>query len=293
MNTTNTNAGTGTYVISPRDLAPGWLTLYAMTLAAQVLAAAARFVILFPALLIVSGITGWSLPENTIAMILAFAPLILSLVTLVVPLDGWWWELTSGGRRPTQEEQITFDEAFGELKAANPDLRPPRRWFVIDEPDTNAAAYADTLRVDRGLLESPYLPCTIAHELGHLNTSDGRLASALNRMIVTPMALPGLYRLRSFPFRMLLWVASGEFGLWLIRTPWAMYWRSREFAADQYAARLGQGTGLATALQTEALTYDTPVPFMRFSAKATHPYTAQRIGELNAYQHTATPKENQ
>jgi Zn-dependent protease with chaperone function len=64
--------------------------------------------------------------------------------------------------------------------------------------------------------------------------------------------------------------------------PWEMYWRSREFAADAYAARLGQGPALARALENDAMPYDRPIPRMRYS-RATHPYTKQRITKLRTH----------
>jgi Zn-dependent protease with chaperone function len=274
---------TGTAALAVRELRSGWIVLYAMTLALQVLCAAARFIVAFPAMLIFNKITGWHLPADTIAMVIAFAPLILSIATLVYPLDGWWWQLSIGGRSPVEEERITFDEAMSELRAADPNIRAPRHWFVAEDDSTNACAYGASLCIDRGLFRTSYLTCTIAHELGHLKTSDARLTSALNLLLVSPTDPPLEGRLRSLPFRWWLWMASGEAGLWLMRIPWGMYWRSREFAADEYAARLGQGTGLADSLRHEALPNEQPVRWMRFSGRASHPYTTQRITALHAY----------
>lgn len=120
-------------------------------------------------------------------------------------------------------------------------MRVPRHWFVAEEPGYNAAAYAATMRVDRGLLESPYAAAVIAHELGHLNSSDARLQSAVSLMLIVPMPTPEMHPLWSLPFRGLAWLASGQAVLWFTDNAWETYWSSREFAADQYAARLGQG----------------------------------------------------
>ena len=65
---------------------------------------------------------------------------------------------------------MIFEDALSVLSQADPGLRPPRRWFVLDEQSVNAAAYADTLLFTRGLIESGYLEAVLAHELGHLNT---------------------------------------------------------------------------------------------------------------------------
>ena len=74
-------------------------------------------------------------------------------------------------------------------------------------------------------------------------------------------------------------IVSGGLGAWLMRTPWAAYWRTREFAADQYAASLGQGEALARFLDTNALEHDLPIPFA-WLGKHSHPSTEHRIDRL-------------
>jgi Zn-dependent protease with chaperone function len=263
------------------------LVLYTITLAGQWFAAVARTLILYIILALIALVTGWPIPSNTIALVIAFAPLAVSLLALIcppliLPIDGRWWEISSGGRPPEQDEQEAFQNAIDELREYDPKLRIPRHWFVAEEHERNAAAYAKTMRVDRGLLESPYAAAVIAHELGHLNSSDGKLASALRLMLLTEMQTPTLYPLWSLPFRGLAWFASGEAVLWFMANPWEMYWRSREFAADQYAARLGQGPALARTLEHDALPYEQSIPRMRYS-RASHPYTKPRIAKLRAH----------
>ena len=57
---------------------------------------------------------------------------------------------------------------------------------MIDDDEENAAAYADTVMISRGLLDSGHLEAVLAHELGHLNTSDARVAAALSRITTPP-----------------------------------------------------------------------------------------------------------
>ncbi len=101
-------------------------------------------------------------------------------------------------------------------------------------------------------------------------------------MLIADIPRPILYPLWSLPFRGLAWFASGAAVLSFMANPWEMYWRSREFAADAYAARLGQAHALARALENDAMPYDRPIPRMRYS-RATHPYTKQRITKLRAH----------
>lgn len=102
------------------------------------------------------------------------------------------------------------------------------------------------------------------------------------------MDTPTLYPLWSLPFRGLAWVASGQAVQWLTANPWETYWRSREFAADQYAARLGQGPALATTLEHDSLPHERSIRNMRFS-RATHPYTKPRIAKLRTQPASPAP----
>jgi Zn-dependent protease with chaperone function len=262
------------YVISTQDLAPGWVLLYAITFGLQIVAVVLRFFFSFMLLWLLLELLGRSAsPAEPIAEVIAWGPLVLSFATLLLPVGGWFWQQQSGGRAPSERERLIYDDAIAVLRAADPGLRPPRRWFVLDEPFINAAAYASTLMLTRGLLESGYLEPVLAHELGHLNSSDSRLTAALHRLTTPPRRRLG------FPFATIGFLASGGLGIWLTRMPWAAYWRAREFAADQYAAKLGQGQALARFLDTNALENDLPVPFM-WLTEHSHPATEHRIDRL-------------
>jgi len=188
-------------------------------------------------------------------------------------LGGWWWQQQSGGRPPSERERFAFEDAITTLTQHHPGLRPPRRWFITDALEPNAAVYADTLMVTRGLLESGYLEAVLAHELGHLNSSDGRLAAALHRMTTPPR-----WEIQS-ELRFIALLLNGGLAVWLTRAPWAVYWRAREYHADRYAANLGQAQSLAMFLENNALENDIPVPFMWLTA-TTHPSTEHRIDRL-------------
>ena len=83
---------------------PGVL-LYALTLAGQLLAGAARALLASITLGIVHLLTGWPIPAGPIVLVVALAPLVVSLLSvicppLIAPVDGRWWEIASGGRTP-------------------------------------------------------------------------------------------------------------------------------------------------------------------------------------------------
>ncbi len=262
------------YLIDVRELAPAWLLLYAVSVVIQAFLAPLRAAVVYGLLWLTFTILGWSTASvHVFSWIAGYGPLILSLATLVLPLGGWWWQQQSGGRTPSERERLIYEDALAVLSQADPKLRPPRRWFVLDTHTLNAAAYFGTLMLTRGLIESGYLEAVLAHELGHLNSSDARLTAALHRLTTPPRT-----RLR-FPLRTLGFLVSGAAGAWLMRLPWASYWRSREFEADRYAARLGQGEALSRFLEQHALEYDLPVPFL-WLTEHSHPATEHRIDRL-------------
>jgi Zn-dependent protease with chaperone function len=236
-------------------------------------------------------------------------PTLWATLALLTPLgSGWWWKQRSGGRSPSAREQLAYDEAI-DLLQTNSDkkLVLPSKWFVIDTPLPDAAVQGETLMLSRGLIESDHLPAVIAHELGHLASPDGRIAAALNRLVLAKAAnlnsepldmyleqhsypqpehqsLPGDGPIRGF-FQLarfticLLGFARGGIGLRLTRPVWGLYWRRREYAADAYAANLGQAEELADFLETHALLHDHPVPYI-WLTEHTHPPVELRIGRL-------------
>jgi Zn-dependent protease with chaperone function len=269
---------TGQYVISPKELSPSWLLLYAATLALQLPCAAIRALVAYPLLWVAFQLAGPFIGEypghiHTIALIIAYGPLALSLLTLILPLGGWWWEQEAGGRTPSARERLVYDDAIAQLRQANPSLREPRRWFVVDKDREDAAAFADTVMISRGLLDSGYLPAVLAHELGHLNTSDGRLTAALYR-IATPPRGQVRRGLRTICF-----FTTGAAGMWPLRAAWGAYWRHREHQADQYAANLGQADTLGEFLDERRALADLPIPFLWLSDHS-HPPTEHRVEHL-------------
>jgi Zn-dependent protease with chaperone function len=238
-------------------------------------------------------------------------PTMWTMFALLTPIgSGWWWKQRSGGRSPSAREQLAYNDAVALLQSNSGKRLPlPSKWFVIDTPLPDAAAQGETLMLSRGLIESDHLPAVIAHELGHLARPDGRIAAALNRLVLAKavnlnrepldaylerhsypppahQALPGDSLIRDFFWLarfaiQLLSFARGGLGLRLTRPVWGLYWRRREYAADAYAANLGQADELADFLETHALLHDHPVPYI-WLTEHTHPPVELRIGRLRA-----------
>jgi Zn-dependent protease with chaperone function len=167
----------------------GALSMYTLALAAETPVIFARFMLMLLILGVVMLLedgsslrTGW--------LFLALVPTAWSMLALLRPFGGaWWWRTHAGGRDPSQREQLAYQDAVELLQSYTPRPLPlPRRWFVLDTPQPDAAACGDTLMLSRALLETDHLPAVLAHELGHLGSPDGRLTAALNRLVL--LALP-------------------------------------------------------------------------------------------------------
>lgn len=238
-------------------------------------------------------------------------PTLWAIFALITPVgSGWWWKQRTGGRSPSGRERLAYDDAIDLLQSnSNKPLPLPSKWFVIDAPLPDAAVCGATLMLSRGLIESDHLPAVVAHELGHLASPDGRIVAALNRLIVAKPAnldselrqerpeqhnhpdperpsmlgdetIRTFFQVARFTLRLLAFARGGT-GLRLTRPMWGRYWRRREYAADNYAARLGQAEELADFLETHALIHDHPIPYI-WLTEHTHPPVELRIDRLRA-----------
>jgi Zn-dependent protease with chaperone function len=288
------------------------LGLYALTLAFEFPVVVWRGFILLLITGIITLIHGGHNDNLGSFLLLAYLPAVWSLVALNRTFgdfgSGWWWRSRVGGREPSTREHQAYEDAIRTVRAhaGNRPLVLPKEWFVIDLPEPEAAVCGHTLMLSHTVLESPYLPAVIAHELGHLATWDARVTLAINRLVLHPLREPRpdeeRYRQTNDPatqFIGLLAIATsfakaafrwcrGGLGIWLLRPAWGHVWRDSEYAADRYAASLGFADELADALETNALAYDQPVPFSWLSAE-THPPTELRLDRLRAYANNTNP----
>jgi Zn-dependent protease with chaperone function len=288
----------------------GGLYLYVLTLVGEIPVIFVRWFLWFAILnlveLAVSGhfvdVGNWSL--------LALIPTAWSVLSVAgVWGGGWWWAQGMGGREPSERERAAYEEAISTLKEhGGAPIAEPTSWFVLDLPEPDASVCGHSLALSRGLLESTYLEPVLAHELGHLGSPDGRITAAINRlMLLKPREAPPLpedhaqahdaQRLvvehrhagewdvdltlgfMKVAFLVFILFIKGGVALRLMGPLWARYWREREYAADAYAAKLGQGAELAEFLETYALRHDRPIPFL-WLTQHTHPPTELRIDRL-------------
>jgi Zn-dependent protease with chaperone function len=274
------------------------LGLYLLTLAVEaVLAASARWLLFYLGAATVGAIVPLGLSAEALAYAAAFAPLAWSVVGLAIPGDGQVWRRRLGARRPTAEEALVLADALVLLRGADPSLPDPVL-YVLDDPLPSAAVRGCALIISRGLLESESLAAVLAHELGHVESLDGRLTEALQRLVVWADPLGPPNRHGAPPpaddfepepepepwsgLRLFLRLAGGGVAEQLFAPLWSAYWRSREYAADSYAASLGQAEDLARHLGDFEQPFDAPQPGLIFKA-ADHPPVALRIERLHEY----------
>ncbi len=272
------------------------LGLYLLTLTVEVLlGASVRWLLTSLGAATAGLIVPLGLSAETLAWVAAVAPLLHSALALIVPGSGWIWPRRLGARRPSAEESVALEGAFTLLCGADGDLERPAIW-VLDDPLPGAAVRGGALVLNRGLIESESLPAVLAHELGHFNSLDGRLTEAVQRLMIWNDPLSphqtrgGGDRAAEFdpdPRGGLLWnclrwtlrFAGGGLGHRALARFWAVYWRSREHAADAYAASLGQAEDLARHLTDFEQAFDSPQPRVLLSS-AEHPPVADRIDRL-------------
>jgi Zn-dependent protease with chaperone function len=283
-----------------RGIVPGaasGLALYLVTIAGEViLGAPVRWLLFYFGAAIVGAFVPLGLSAEAIAWIAAAAPLGRSALGLVLPGQARLWRRRLGARRPSEEEAMAVDDALALLHSVDPSLPAPLGYFVLDDPLPGAAVRARALILSRGLLESESLAAVLAHELGHLDSLDSRLTEALNRLPLwgdplAPVALPRGAGAALGPepdsrgaltwglLRWTLRLGGGSFARSLLSPFWAAYWRSREYAADAYAASLGQAEDLARHLRDQEQPFDAPhCGLLRNGAE--HPPVALRVERL-------------
>lgn len=281
--------------IAPAIQAAAGLALYLLTISGEaMLGASARWLLVYLGAATVGAIVPLGLSAEGLAWIGAAAPLAHSALGLALPGQGRLWRRRLGARRASAEEAAGVEDALALLRSVDPSLPESLGYYVLDDPLPGAAVRGTTVVLSRGLLESESLAAVLAHELGHADSLDGRLTEALNRLQLwgDPLAPPqgrGGVEAYDDPAGGLLWglvrwalrLAGGSFAQGLLSPLWAVYWRSREYAADAYAASLGQAEDLARHLNDHELPFDAPQLGLLYKA-ANHPPVALRIERLQA-----------
>jgi Zn-dependent protease with chaperone function len=235
-----------------------------------------------------------------------FWPLITSILSLLGILKGGqrYHRWSTGARTIGTERELPIVlTALAALEAKAGKLTKPDYFFVLDTDSAEAYTVGNAMYLTRGLIHrqghpEPHLTAMLAHQLGHANSTDARVVLALRRLTITPMYVlsttlgqlaPGIVTFAARVTQSDMYVASviswlinlclaasgGGLGLLLLNIPWNWYWRQRDFAADEYAAQLGQARPLVEYLDKHQ-GFDVATPYYI----APQPYTELRIDRL-------------
>ena len=236
----------------------------------------------------------------------AFGPLVASIRAVRGQTGGYSKFVTApmGARKLSDREEHLVHNTLEVLRQQAPsNLLKPTHVYGVDSNEPNAFVLGSALFITSELFRTTYLVPVLAHELGHLNSSDGQLALALHRTTLPPaywiarkisFIAPQVSLLSSAAgtltgcplgcfcsfgtlfYTLCFAAASGGVGTWLLRVPWNHYWQTREYEADAFAKRCGQASGLVEFLERYVKFQDFAVPFY----DTTHPSTELRIERL-------------
>jgi hypothetical protein len=168
---------------------------------------------------------------------------------------------------------------------------------------TLRCALAERQRIARGHRDSldlrctnlPFAsPCRFIPALS-LNSTDPRVSTTVNRLAAPARATAPIRNWQTEQLRSrqptgwlpglvatILRLSSGGLATDMMRPAWSAWWRLREYAADDYAARLGQADALAGFFEADGMLYDAPIRRI-WASKETHPPTALRIDRLRQH----------
>jgi Zn-dependent protease with chaperone function len=225
--------------------------------------------------------------------IFATAPLAISLAAFVVPSREPLWRRWLGARPASAEEMEALKPLVSTFAALDRRCARCFRCYVVDSQPPFAFVRGRVLVVSTGLLRCVGLPGALAHELGHLVSWDGLLTAAVDRLglwgdVFAPLPEQDVGRelewwvaLTVEAIRWSVRIAGAGWVFALVNPLWAAFWRSRERAADAYAARLGQAALLADHLEEVEQPRARPRRY-RFFDPYDHEPVALRIEHLRA-----------
>jgi Zn-dependent protease with chaperone function len=209
--------------------------------------------------------------EHTFGLFWLAGNIVLHIMAAIGSIRSTFKKRVKMGNPGMRELQIV-ERALRQLVTASPSgsLEPMQQF---DWPLTfdYAPGHGMTIRfvgyrlvIDEGLLKSSSLKALLAHELGHWNSTDVALREMLSCL---PPAFLVLGAIAGLPIGL---GSCVTFFFW----PW--YWRQREYAADLFAARVGQAPDLIRALER----FIHPTEKQKNLFFREYPYVAERIDRL-------------
>jgi Zn-dependent protease with chaperone function len=263
-----------------------------------------------------AGVLDWR--ADLVVFLVAFGPYLRSIAALVLPLPaGPFVRQAAGARKPSARERAALGQAFSLLpggvapgSVAVIDGPDENAWVLgctlfverglLESPHLAAVMAHEAGHLAAGdgrvALAAWWLPVqSVAWVAARLMGSRGRSLPTGGTTLPQPRAagmgagilpdprfrlLGGLLRLPGLAAGAVALLFAGGLFPMLLRQVWSAYRRSREYAADAFAAAAGYGPALVEALgEWQVLDVATPW-WLRLS----HPYVEQRIDRLQRLQ---------
>ncbi|HMC04047.1 MAG TPA: M48 family metalloprotease [Actinomycetota bacterium] len=259
-----------------------------------------------------AGLLDWR--GDLIVLLVAFGPYLRSVGALVVPLPaGPFLRQAAGARKPSERERAALQHAFSLLpdgvapgSVLVVDGPDENAWVLgctlfverglFDSPHLAAVMAHEAGHLAAGdgrvALAAWWLPVrSAAWVAARLMGSRHRSLPQAGTALPQPQAagsgagilpdprfriLGGLLRLPGIAAGVVALLFAGGLFPMLLRQVWSAYRRSREFAADAFAASAGHGPALVEALGTWQM-LDVATPWW---LRLSHPYVEQRIDRL-------------
>jgi Zn-dependent protease with chaperone function len=265
----------------------GWL-LYAATVAAEaLLGAPTRWLLVYFGVGAIPA-ARWLGSAALLAWACALAPFVRSGLAALRPPGGAYWR-RFGARLASEEERIALMVGMADLWQVDWETAEPDHWYVLDAPLPAAAAHGRDVLVTTGLMKTASLPSVIAHELGHTHSLDTRLTDGAARLVLWRQRLLAPADDTAEPsaplfatIRIVAGLAGGSASARLLERRWHAYRYAREYAADAYAASLGQARPLIRFFT--ALEQSPQAGALRLlTALSDHPSPRSRIARLHRY----------
>ena len=179
-----------------------------------------------------------------------------------------------GARIPSSREREKVIDVLQQIVNIKKNVIWHDEFLVIDAPLANAFTSGRTLYLTSEAINSTWLNALIAHECGHLANGDGRLLKALRDFVYGMAQAPmisqrslsrgtfekkveGVQEAADLPnlviSRIQLWfwaLLLGGVAPILFARRWTVYFRQRDYLADDFAYQLGFGQDLLDYLQS-------------------------------------------
>ncbi len=221
----------------------------------------------------------WHVTPAMIGLLWVALNLLLHLVAVASYVRRMLHERAHLGQ-PGLREITTVERIYRQLLDAATHMQPPmtitwpRSFDYRPGRGTSLHFLGRRLVIDEWLLSSSYLKPLLAQQLALYNSSDLWI-----RLILDCLPPPAL------ACTVIMGWGIG-IGPWLLALLWPWYWRRRVYAADRFAASLGQGQSLINALDRLVR----PREQRQLLLKRAYPYVAERIDRLMRLQQaTGTP----